>query len=453
MSEPTRVVFDESLPRLVEVIAEQLGQQTLEQGLIVRDSSGRLFFLSPEASPTNETRADLDKKTADCLGPYARADGVIRFADEPGVRRLLGDTAAFHLRQGGYRIRLLDRRIVGSAWVEFPQDIKLAPPRVVFASLKGGVGRSTALALTAADLARRNRNVLIFDLDLEAPGIGGMLLDEERTPRFGAVDFLVENGLGGIPDRDLADFVGTSTLTSPGGGRVDIVPALGRSAIEHPENVLGKLSRAMIEDIDPSGRSISVPVQIAEMVDRFARRESYDVVLVDSRAGLSELAAPAILGLGATVLLFGTAQRQTIQGYAALFAALNLLAQRPRKAGSQAEWRLLFKAVLAKAGPDPRTAAWYRDELYGIFADNLYDEDDTQQADPDAVSFDIDDEEAPHWPLVIPFDPSFVDFDPVRAPTQLEAPFYERAFRPFLDSIDSIITSRGDTPDRKENES
>lgn len=96
-------------------------------------------------------------------------------------------------------------------------------------------------------------------------------------------------------------------------------------------------------------------------------------------------------------------------------------------------------------------AAWYRDEFYGLFAENLYDEDEVPEANPDAVSFDIDDADAPHWPLVIPFDSSFVDFDPVRTPTQLDGPFYERAFRPFLDSIDSIIVSSADNSDRSEN--
>jgi hypothetical protein len=448
----SRIVFDESLPALVEVVVEQMGREVLEQGLIVRDSSGRLLFLSSEESPPAERRADIERNMADRLGPYARPEGVICFGDERGVQRLLKDSAAFPVKEGQYNIRLLDRRIVGSAWVDSPQDIKIGPPRIVFASLKGGVGRSTALAVTASDLARRNRNVLIFDLDLEAPGVGGMLLDEERTPRFGAIEFLVENGLGGIPNQAIDEYVGTSTLTSPGGGRVDVVPALGRSAIDHPGNTLPKLARAMIEDIDPSGNSISVPVQIAEMVDRFAGRNSYDVILVDSRAGFSELAAPAILGLGATVLFFGTAQRQTIQGYAALFAALKLLAQRARTAGFPAEWRLLFKAVLAKAIPDPQKTAWYRDELYGIFADNLYDEDDTQGADPDVISFGIDDKDAPHYPLVIPFDANFIDFDPVQAPTQLDLPYYEQSYRRFLDSLDSLISTRYLNLDRSDNE-
>lgn len=453
MSAPREILFDESLPTLVKLIAEHLGRNVLDQGLIVRDSSGRLSFLSSEPSPSPELRVNIERQIADALGTYARADSVIAFGDEPWVQRLLKDSAAFPMQQDSLAFRLLDRRIVGSAWVDRPQEIATGPPRIVFASLKGGVGRSTALAVTASDLSRRNRNVLVFDLDLEAPGVGGLLLDDDRMPRLGTVDYLVENGLGGVPDRMLPNFIGTSSLTSPGGGRVDVVPALGSKAFEYPGNTLAKLSRAMIEDIDFNGVSVSVTTQVAEMVRRFTGRDTYDVVLVDSRAGLSELAAPAILGLGATVLLFGTAQRQTIQGYSALFATLKLLAERDRAAGRPAEWRLLFKAVYAKAGLDESTAARFRDDLYDIFADNLYDADDTQQVNALAINFDIDDEDAPHWPLVIPFSQFFIDFDPVLAPTQLNMAFYEQVYRPFLSSIDSIIASSAAAPERSENNS
>ena len=74
-----------------------------------------------------------------------------------------------------------------------------------------------------------------------------------------------------------------------------------------------------------------------------------------------------------------------------------------------------------------------------------------QQDNPDAVSFDIDDKDAPHWPLIIPFTQNFVDFDPVQAPSQLNAAFYEQAYRPFLNGIDSIIASSGTALDESEN--
>ena len=452
MSESPNIFFDESLPTFVRALAEHLGADVLKQGLIVRDSTGRLRFLTSEVPPSEERRVDIEERIAGVLGAYARRDGAIAFKDEPGVQQLLKDPEAFPMREGALTFRLLDSRIVGSAWLNALPEETAKPPRIVFASLKGGVGRSTALAVAASDLARRNKNILVVDLDLEAPGVGDMLLDVERMPHFGSVDYLVENGLGGITDRYLSDFIGTSPLTTPGGGRVDVLPALGKDAIENPSNTLPKLSRAMIEDIGSEGISVPVGAQIADMIRRFTRRDSYDVVLIDSRAGLSELAAPAILGLGANVLLFGTAQRQTIQGYAALFAGLKLLADRDIMAQRRAEWRLSFKAVYAKAGLDESAGARYRDELYELFADNLYDEDDNQQSNPDdAISFDIDDADAPHWPLIVPFSQSFVDFDPVQAPSQLNAAFYEQAYRPFLSGIDSIIASSGVALDESEN--
>ena len=46
MSTSPKIFFDESLPLFVGVIAEYLGPDALKQGLIVRDTSGRLHRIS-----------------------------------------------------------------------------------------------------------------------------------------------------------------------------------------------------------------------------------------------------------------------------------------------------------------------------------------------------------------------------------------------------------------------
>jgi hypothetical protein len=443
------VLFDDSLPLLAEAVRHTLGDEALERGVVIRDSTGRLSFVAPHAAPSEEERVRISQALNEALGPYARRDGVVAYGDDPGANCLLQDPSRLTLRVGNRFCQLVDRRIVGAGWLDSPREEANGPPRIVFASFKGGVGRSTALAVAAADLARRNQNVLVVDLDLEAPGLGDLLLDEKRTPRFGAVDFLVENGIGGAPDGLLDEFVGTSALTTGGGGRVDVVPAFGQCATMNPENVLPKLSRAMIEDITEDGEAISVPAQISTMIRRLTARASYDAVLIDSRAGLAELAAPAVLGLGATVLLFGTAQRQTIQGHRALFAALKLLAQRDRAAGRNADWRLMLKAVYAKASLNENVAARHRDDLYELYADYLYDAEDEEKTDEEKENefyFDIDDQNAPHWPLIIPFSQSFVEFDPVRSASQLTQSFYEQTFRSFLNGLDAIISSAASDP-------
>lgn len=437
------VLFDDSLLHLANAVRRTLGDDALQEGIVLRDATGRLSFFSSQEAPSEEERARVTQELYEALASYARPDGVLTYRDDPGANRLLQDPSRLPVQVGGFFCQLVDRRIVGAGWLDFPEEETKGPPRIVFASLKGGVGRSTALAVAAADLARRDQNVLVVDLDLEAPGLGDLLIDEERMPRFGVLDFLVENGIGGVPDALLDGFVGVSALTAGGGGRVDVVPALGQLATVNPENVLPKLARAMIDDIDKDGEIVPVAAQISTMIGRMTARASYDVVLIDSRAGLAELSATAILGLGATTLLFGTAQKQTIEGYRALFAALKLLAQRDRVAGRKADWRLMLKAVYAKASLNESVAARHRDGLYDLFADHLYDAEDEDGLSEDDVNFDIDDQNAPHWPLMIPFSQSFVDFDPVPSPSQLTQIFYEQTFRPFLNGIDAIISSVG----------
>ena len=437
------ISFDESIPALAAIIEDAFGKAALAEGVVLRDSTGRLSFIAPfpanRAGPLDKIKTDILLR----LGRYARGDKPILFNDEPGSSVVLNDSSRLPFPIGDDFCQLVDRRIVGAGWLDTPTQQPAGPPRIVFASVKGGVGRSTALAVVAADFARRGRNVLAIDIDLEAPGLGDLLLDSDRLPRLGTADFLVENGIGGITDDMLDDFVGVSALTSLEGGRVDVVPAFGLSSLKNPENILPKLARSMVDDISESGDSKSVAQQIRDMVSRLSTKNAYDAILVDSRAGLSELAAPAVLGLGASVLLFGTAQKQTIDGYNSLFAALRLLAMRDRSLGKSADWRLMFKFVHAKASVDEMSVGRFRDDLYEIFSEKMYDEDDGL-IDSDLISFAIDDPSAPHWPLVIPFSQTFVDFDPLRQVGQLTHAFYEQAFRPFLNGLERLLDSTDD---------
>ena len=437
------VRFDDSFSALVKALEPHVDAAFIEGGVALRDASGRLTFFAPRAAASEDEHSLLSEALTKALGAYARPDRPIVFADDPGAARILSSTQRVPIVVDDRFCQLLDRRIVGAAWLDAPAPLATRPPRVVFATLKGGVGRSTALAIAAADLARRNRNVLVVDLDLEAPGLGELILDGDRRPMFGAVDFLVENGLGGVPDGALQDFVGASALTSAGGGRVDVVPALGARSAEFPQNVLPKLSRAMIEDVTEAG-SVSVAQQISTMIERLTAAGGYDVVLIDSRAGLSELAAPAVIGLGATVLLFGTAQKQTIEGYRALFSGLQLLAQRDLAEGREADWRGALRPVYAKSSQDPKIGQRYLDDLYELYSEHLYDAETegTEGLDVESLlRYPREDRAAPHSPLVIPFNPTFIDFDPSRIPEQLSQSFYEQTYRSFLLGLDDIITS------------
>ncbi len=461
-----QILFDDALPNLVDLLKKERGNEFVEQGTFLRDADGRLTFFSRHTANQDPERTHiagqgdkaqynaefhgiasipLAQKIIDALGSYARADRPIVYSDENGLSPLLDSPDCLPLLVNDVFCQLIDRRIVGAGWLTAPKEALLSTPRIVFASLKGGVGRSTALTITAADLARRNLNVLVIDLDLEAPGLGHLLLEGDRAPDYGVIDFLVENGMGGVAYDQLNSFVGTSQLTAGGGGRVDVVPAIGRRSAQYPENILPKLSRAMLEDVGDDG-SISVGQQISGMIDQLTSHGTYDVVLIDSRAGLAELTAPAITGLGATVLLFGTAQTQTIEGYRALFAALRLLAQRDRARGGSANWRLSLRPVYAKASLNNNKAQQFRYDFFDLYSEYLYDAEQPEiiertNAPASGLRFSREDTVAPHWPLMIPFNPAFVDFDPTREADQLTTQFYQQSFGPFLNAIDSILAS------------
>jgi Mrp family chromosome partitioning ATPase len=422
--------FDDSLPILAQVLRDILGADGLRKSVALRESAGRLSVIVDD-DLSDKVIEEATARLRDALGAYARPDRVLADRNAPGARAVLKDPAVHEVLvlDQALSIRVIDRRIIGADWMESPEPTEAYPPRIVFASLKGGVGRSTALSVLAADEARRGRNVLAIDLDLEAPGVGSMLLDEERRPRYGMMDFLVESRIGGITDDDLNDFVGTSALTA-GAGLVDVVPANGTTSLRWPGNYLAKLARAMVEEI-LAERSVSVRAQVRRAVDRLVSRRPYDLVLVDARAGLAELSAGPLLGLGATVLLFGTPERQTVEGYRYLLAALaNLI--RP---DSDLRWRERIKVVMSKGSHNSEVIQWFVSEMYDMFTDYLYDEVEELEG----FSFDVEDQDGPHYPIVIPFDARLSEWDPSWRPSDLTQTFYSSAFGPFITKIDELI--------------
>jgi hypothetical protein len=103
------VRFDDSLPILVQVIAQELGPEVLSTGAALRDISGRLAFFSsaPLDVPTMEK---LSKQLHEKLGNYARSDRLIASTNDFGVAEVLADPSSIKLMVGEHLVRLVDRR-------------------------------------------------------------------------------------------------------------------------------------------------------------------------------------------------------------------------------------------------------------------------------------------------------------------------------------------------------
>ncbi len=421
--------YDDALPTLVAA-AQDLGID-LSKGdsLVLRDAVGRLGIAFSE----RQSKDTLAKRLRACLGPYALAEPVLPTLIFASLQEAGSREVAVALGGGEFAwIRLVDRRIVGSDWLADLAPPAAGPPRLVFGAVKGGVGRTTALAVTAADLARHGKRCLCIDLDLEAPGLSSMLLrstvGDDRRPKYGVLDYLIESRLGGITDEELVDFLGVSHFAD---GLIHVLPAAGRTSDEHPENLIGKLARGLIETVTSSER-YSVLKQIQQMVDRFVAYGDFDVVLVDSRAGLAELTAAAWLGMGARkVLMFGANQPQMFQDYRYLLAHLvgNLGVPDAIEAD---DWRTRLAFVQSKAPSAATKRDRFRERLHTLCADTLYDAEDDAEHSPFNFAFDERGDDVPHDACYIGYHPDYDACSPVDDETVVQEEVYWGPFGDFL---------------------
>ena len=424
--------FDESLAELVRIVDTVLGPEALDECAILRDATGRLSLVSSQ--PVSDKKKASLADAARSLGEYADSTAMILTPEELGDPKIVEDSRPFvvSVHDRPRLVNIVDQRIAGQDWTArpFPGWRSPEPARFVFWSLKGGVGRTTATSVAAVDLARAGKRVLVLDLDLEAPGLSTMLLRPEELPENGSLDWFVENGLAMLDDRFIDSTVGTSSF-SQSGGILDVVPAMGRRSNASPQNVIPKLGRAYIEDVNGVGETVGFLAQTRELVEKLLTRGKYDVVLIDARAGLNESTAASFFGLGADIMMFGINTPQTFDGYKYLMAYLRGLPADPND-----DWRLRLKLVHAKA--DLKSRPLFRDRAFALFSEYMYEE---ESGDGDAFNFDLDDEDAPHYALVIADDSNYREFDPLSAADQVTERVYGATFGDFLDGLRKRIGS------------
>ncbi|ADL55528.1 ParA family protein [Gallionella capsiferriformans] len=371
----TYIRFDDALPAFAALLQREWGGAAIAENIFLRDVTGRLTFVVLNENYSTEARTTLASKASAALGVYVDGDGfAVATPDELFDDRLKNITKArkIHLNSSIFsgEVLLVDRRMVGADWLRDVAPTAAPPLRLVFASIKGGVGRSTALCVLAAHLAAQGRRVLAIDMDLEAPGLGNMLLPGGTLPTFGLLDYLVEQSFGPLDDQFYADMVGSSWLGG-GRGRVDVIPAIGQCSLSNPANVLAKIARAYLDGGESGGGGSMEPPSFMDhirvLIDRLADPLRYDVILVDARAGLHETTAAAVVGLGAEVLFFGLDQPQTFAGYELLFAHLATL-----PVDSNDDWRNRLRFIQAKAPESPAMRDKFSQEMGGLLRKHLW---------------------------------------------------------------------------------
>ncbi|XXT17567.1 P-loop NTPase [Sorangium sp. So ce429] len=193
---------------------------------------------------------------------------------------------------------------------------------IAFYSVRGGVGRSTTLVLTALDLARRGHRVAVVDFDLESPGLDILLTPEgtnaQSQIQVGVVDFLGARLQGRT--FDVEDIILSRDLPGDYTGRLFVIPA-GRCDSAYLAALDQLDLRQMYERSGLLNPVRALRAELEEALDP-------DIVLVDSRTGYSDTALVTLFDLADAAVVVMVPDLQNV---VRLEPVLERLIKAPRK--------------------------------------------------------------------------------------------------------------------------
>lgn len=175
---------------------------------------------------------------------------------------------------------------------------------VTFYSYKGGVGRSMALANVALLLAQRGLKVLAVDCDLEAPGLERYFGDFElRSTGAGFLRMVSDVVAGGLASVDYGRYGSTVETGTP-------VPLMLLASGREQD---ADYSRTL-EHFDWEG--LFAHHGGGEFFERLRAQwqQDFDLVLIDSRTGLSDTGGICTIQLPDVVVAMFTANFQSLYG-------------------------------------------------------------------------------------------------------------------------------------------
>jgi WD40 repeat protein/MinD-like ATPase involved in chromosome partitioning or flagellar assembly len=176
---------------------------------------------------------------------------------------------------------------------------------VTFYSYKGGVGRTLALANVAAALVQRGHSVFVWELDLEAPGL-------LNIPLFAPMREQVKGGTANLivaPPEDFRKAVQRYTVTHPDPPWKDRLRLLPAGPLKNYSNLY---QRIQWDQWFGEGRDEGAYLfqHIRNAIESFTP----DIVLVDSRTGLTDIGSVCTLQLPHLVVLVFNLSHQNLAG-------------------------------------------------------------------------------------------------------------------------------------------
>lgn len=190
---------------------------------------------------------------------------------------------------------------------------------ITFYSYKGSVGRSLALANIANRLAEFGKKVCMIDFDLEAPGLhikfGGSI--GKGGIKKGLVDYIHKFTSENVVPENISDFVTDINSFNKGGGKISLIAAGNTSSEEYWK----KLSHISWTKLFYEKDSVGVDF-FFNLKAQIEKQIAPDVLLIDSRTGITDIAGVTMSIMADEVVLFAANNMENIEGIGQVLCSL-----------------------------------------------------------------------------------------------------------------------------------
>lgn len=317
----------QNFTRFPEGIADiRVYSEAIEIDLIGDDQS--IAFAFVKAVFGNSWQADKQKIEL-AYGPQSSMDvEIITQCEEPGERhprplwKDLGYEAA--------------TQVLPKSPEPFEGQCKVA----AFHSFKGGVGRTTSLLTWFKALQvnfhreskRKRLKVLLVDADLEAPGLTYLFKDSDK-PDVSWIQFLEASHYPAVDQSEMvASFARELDryTKSEAGFEYCLLPAFSSTS----ESGMAQLMNISVRP-EHLARSYEQPWRCTDMLQKLGNQLQADIILIDLRAGLSELSSPLLFDPRVERFVVTTLAEQAITGTEFILNRLTALA-------NNQEWQKQF---------------------------------------------------------------------------------------------------------------
>lgn len=287
------------------------------------------------------------------------------------------------------RIWLIEKYLTNVYWNENTvrnKKLDLQSKLVCFYSYKGGVGRTTTMVMSAIEMAKRGKKIVMIDFDLEAPGVAS-IFPNESISQYGILDYLIESN---VYERDIQidEYmypVSDCCHVNQAGGEIYVIPAYGK-VVDNDTELYRKCLMRFNLDM-PVYMEKSTPIDgLLKKIDAFVKP---DYIFIDTRSGLHQIGGITLARYADMAMLFFYGSRQNVEGMKMVFPILK---------SNETPFVLINSKVPAN---DEVAAIEKRIYLEGAY--NALSICDEQYREGDVL---IDDESGEHYPKEVPYNDS-----------------------------------------------